>query len=197
LILAFVLSGCVTTSYSLVAPGVVAIDVLTVQAGTGWNQAPAASTPSARKTAATWTQDGLLLDRLAIVPGVADGEPLLVTRDKSAALPVFRKDMLPNEIEELVESTMVKAFGEGQAVVSTANLRPYRFGEHAGVMFDIEATVTDSPKYNGIVGAFIANDKLYLVYFIGAVPYYYDKHAAEAEAIIKSALLREPEAPTA
>jgi len=42
LILAFVLSGCVTTSYSLVAPGVVAIDDLTVQAGTGWNQALAA-----------------------------------------------------------------------------------------------------------------------------------------------------------
>jgi hypothetical protein len=138
-----------------------------------------------------------MLDRLAIVAGVADGEPLLVTRDNSAALPVFRKDMLPNEIEELVESTMVKLFGEGQAVVSTANLRPCRFGEHAGVMYDIEATVTDSPKYNGIVGAFIANDKLYLVYFIGAVPYNYDKHAAKEEAIIKSAHLREPEVPTA
>ena len=67
---------------------------------------------------------------------------------------------------------------------STANLRPYRFGDHAGVMFDIDATVTDSPKYRGIVGAFIADDKLYLMYFLGAVPHYYEKNVAEAEAII-------------
>jgi hypothetical protein len=58
-------------------------------------------------------------------------------------------------------------------------------------MFDIDATVTDSPKYKGIVGAFIANDKLYLMYFLGAVPHYYEKNVAEAEATIRSALLRE------
>lgn len=191
LALLLVMSGCTAMNYSLVAPGVVAVDDLTVQAGTSWNKAPAGATPSARKNSATWTQDGLLLDRMTIIPGVPDGEPLLITRDKAAALPVFRADMLPNELEELLESTIVKLFGEGQAVVSTANLRPYRFGDHAGVMFDIDATVTDSPKYRGIVGAFIADDKLYLMYFLGAVPHYYEKNVAEAEAIIKSALLSE------
>lgn len=197
LLMLLTLAGCVTVNYSLVTPGVVTVDDLTVQAGTGWNQAPAAATPAARKTAATWTQDGLLLDRISIIPGVADGETILDVKDESAALPVFRADMLPNEIEELVESTIVKLFGEAQAVVSTANLRPYRFGDNAGVLFDLEAMVTDSPKYNGVVGAFIANDKLYLMYFLGAVPHYYEKHFAEAEAIIKSALLRTTEVPAA
>ena len=50
-------------------------------------------------------------------------------------------------------------------------------------------TVTDGPPYKGTVGAFIANESLYLMYFLGAVPYYYDKHIDEAAAIIASARL--------
>ena len=191
------LAGCAPTKYMLVTPGVVAVDDLTVQAGAGWNQAPAVATPVARKTSATWTRDGMLLDRFSIIPGVPDGEPLFIVKDKSAALPVFRADMLPNEIEELLESTIVKLFGEGQAVVSTSNLRPYRYGDNPGVMFDLEATVTDSPMYNGIVGAFIADEKLYVMFFLGAQPHYYEKHIAEAESIIRSALIAETEVPPA
>ena len=182
------LAGCVM-SYSLVAPGLVTVQDLKLQADGNWNRAPANYVPLSRRDAETWTRDGLLLDRLVIVPGVPDGEPVLYSREPTAALPVFRADMLPNEIEELVESSLVKVFGEGQSVVNTANLRPQRFGEHHGVMFDFEATVTDSPEYRGTAGAFVANDKLYLVYFIGAVPHYYDKHLASATAVIQSALL--------
>jgi len=182
------LPGCVA-NFSLVAPGPVAVQDLHVQAGDGWNKAPGIRTASARKGAETWTKDGMLLDRLVIIPGIPDGEPLLVSRDKSAALPVFRADMLPNEIEELIESTILKVFGEGQSVVSTGNLRPHRYGSNAGVMFDLTATVTESPEYRGTAGAFIVDDKLYLMYFLGAVPHYYDKHLSEAEAIIGSASL--------
>ena len=190
LLLVFVagITGCVV-SYSLVPAGIVAVQDLAVQADTGWNKAPPATTPMARKTSETWTRDGLLLDRLVFIPGVQEGEPLLVSRDQSAALPVFRADMLPNELEELVESTIVKSFGEGQAVVTTENLRPYRFGTDPGVMFNLSVTVTESPEYEGTVGAFVSGQKLYLVYFLGAAPYYYDKHRTAAEAVIESAVL--------
>ena len=97
--------------------------------------------------------------------------------------------MLPNEIEELVESTIVKDFGEGNATVSTSNLRPHRFGNHRGLLFDISATVTESPEYKGVVGAFIADEKLYIMWYFGADPYYYTKHLASAVAIIESARL--------
>lgn len=180
------LQGCVT-GYTLVAPGVATIGDLSVSASTGYNLAPALSLPAQRKGAQTWTKDGMLLDRITFVPAVADGEALLVTRQKDAALPVFRKDMLPNEIEELVESTIVKEFGEGNAVVNTSNLRPHRFGEDRGILFDIAATVTESPEYKGIVGAFIAEEKLYVMWYFAADPYYFDKHVAAAETIIKSA----------
>ncbi len=183
-----VLTACVAP-FSLVSPGVVAVENLTVQAGSGWNNAPVHQRQYARKDSVAWTKDGLLLDRLVFIPAVADGEPLLTTREKTAAMPVFRADMLPNELEELVESTIVKFFGEGQAVVSTDNLRPYRFGENRGVLFDLSATVTESPEYKGLVGAFVADERLYVLYFLGATPHYYDKHIAEAEAIIKSATI--------
>ncbi|MDA0678823.1 MAG: hypothetical protein O3A13_00440 [Proteobacteria bacterium] len=182
------LSGC-ATGYSLVAAGPVAVQDLGVQADAGWNRAPAMHTPSARKGAETWTKDGMLLDRLVIAPAIPDGQPIMVSRNKSAALPVFRKDMLPNELEELVESSIVKLFGEGSAVVSTSNLRPHRYGEITGIRFDLEVTVTDSPAYRGTVGAFVGTDNLYLMFFLGAEPHYYDKHIAAASAIIGSARL--------
>lgn len=182
------LAACVAP-FSLVTPGVVAIADLNVQADSGWNNAPIHQRRFARKDSAAWTKDGLLLDRLVFIPAVADGEPLLISRQETAAMPLFRADMLPNELEELVESSIVKFFGEGQAVVNTENLRPHRFGDNRGVLFDLSATVTESPEYKGLVGAFIADDKLYVVYFLGAMPHYYGKHVAEAEAIIKSATI--------
>lgn len=182
------LGGCVT-GYTLVAPGSTLVGDMSVATGTGYNLAPSTAIAGQRKGAQAWTQDGLLLDRLVFIPAVADGESLLKPLTKDAALPVFRKDMLPNEIEELVESTIVKEFGEGNAVVGTSNLRPHRFGEDRGFMFDISATVSESPEYSGIVGAFIADEQLYVMWYFGAQPYYFDKHRASAEAIITSARL--------
>jgi hypothetical protein len=185
----FMLSGCVT-GYTLVEPGSRAIGgKLIVNASAGWNQAPSYVANGSRKGAQTWTHDGLLLDRLVFIPSIPDGETLLISRDKAAALPTFSKDMLPNEIEELVESSIVKYFGEGQAAVSTSNLRPHKFGEQRGFMFDLEAVVTDSPQYKGVVGAFIADDELYIMWYICAMPFYFDKHLADAESIIRGASL--------
>ncbi len=39
------------------------------------------------------------------------------------------------------------------------------------------------------IGALLADHKLYVIYFLGATPYYYGKHIAAAEAIIKSATI--------
>lgn len=182
-------AGCVATGYTLVQPGPNTALELQVNADSGWNLASPMMTPAARAGAQTWTQDGLLLDRLVLIPAVADGETLLVDRSNTAALPVFRSNMLPNEIEELIESTLVKYFGEGQATVSTSNLRPQMYGDQRGVMFDLSAQLSDSPDYRGTIGAFIANDKLYTIWYIAAHPHYHDKHSQRAEAIIKSAAL--------
>jgi hypothetical protein len=186
-ILVALLGGCATNTYTGVSPGLTVYDGLQVKTVQAWNLAPAYATPSARKESRFWTQDGLLLDRIMIVPAVPDGEAIFRTTSKSQALPVFRADMLPNEIEELTESSIVKLFGEGQVSVETSGLRPHRFGEHRGFLFDMEIAVSDGPNYGGIAGAFVTDDKLYLITFLGAQPYYFKKHRDEALFIIRGA----------
>jgi hypothetical protein len=176
-------------SFTAVAPGTIPVGDLNVSPTESWNAAPAIVLPSTRKGAQVWTQDGLLLDRIVIIPAVPDGEAILVSPDKTIALPVFKSDMLPNELEELVESSLVKMFGEGNAAVNTSGLRPHQFGDNRGVLFDFEAVITDSPDYVGIVGAFIANELLYTLIYVAAQPHYYDKHLEEATSIIESATL--------
>jgi len=188
LLLAILISGCVA-SFTAVVPSTILVGDLKVMPSIAWNAAPASMRPYSRRDAQTWTQDGLLLDRIMIIPAVADGETLFISRDDTAALPTFSSDMLPNELEELLESSLVTFFGEGNAVVNTFGLRPHRFGENLGVLFDLDASLTDSPDYRGVVGAFIANDLLYLMLYVAAEPYYYGKHLDEAMSIIETASL--------
>ncbi len=182
------ISGCVT-GYTLVAPGVASVGDLQVQAGSGYNLVPTAMAPMSRKNSQLWTKDGPLLDRISIIPGVADGESLLVSSNKSAALPVYRKDMLPNDLEELIESTIVKILGEGNVAVDTRNLRPQQYGNIRGVMFDLTATVSDNPDYEGVVGGFIANERLYVIMYLAVEPHYFGKHQSAAMSVIESATI--------
>ena len=188
---AFLTAGCVST-YSLVSPGVNRVGDLYVVADAGWNRAPGLPGTGSRQGAQTWTRDGLDLNRLVLIPAVPDGEALITSLQLGKALPVFRSTMLPNDIQDLAESTFVKIFGEGDAVFAAKNLRPQLFGDDQGVLFDIEARVTDSPSYRGIVGAFVANDELYFMYYLAAEPYYFDKDFAAAAAVIRSASLARP-----
>jgi hypothetical protein len=188
LLFAIMAGGCVT-GFVAVVPGTIAVADLNVKPTTTWNAAPAMMLPNSRKGAQVWTQDGLLLDRIMIIPAVPDGETIFTSRDKAVALPEFKSDMLPNDLEELTESSLVKLFGEGNAVVNTSGLRPHRFGENRGVLFDFEASLTDSPHYHGMAGAFIANELLYIMIYVAAEPYYYGKHVDEAKSIIETARL--------
>ena len=81
------MTACATQSYTLVPPGTVNVGDLQVSAQQSWNKAPA-GTGASRKATEIWTRDGLLLDRLIMIPAVPDGEPIFHTRDKQAALPV-------------------------------------------------------------------------------------------------------------
>jgi hypothetical protein len=186
---AILLSGCVSMNFLAVAPGAVAVGDIALSPSTTWNEAPAVMRPYSRRGAEVWTRDGLLLDRVMIIPGVPDGETLFDIQDPGTALPTFRPDMLPNELEEFTESSLVTLFGEGNVAVNTSGLRPHRFGETPGVLFNFDASLVDSPDYKGLVGAFIANGLLYMMLYVAAEPYYYDKHLGEASVIIETATL--------
>ena len=84
---------------------------------------------------------------------------------------------------------MTKLFGEGEVIVETHGLRPHRFGNRRGILFNMELSVYDGPDYGGLVGAFSADGKLYMVMFLAARPHYFDVLGARALAVIKSARL--------
>ena len=184
---AMLVSGCV--SFSAVSPGAVQVGALQLDPSMTWNAAPNLNSAYTNRDTQIWTQDGLLLNRIIIVPGIDDGETIFRQFDSSQALPAFEADMLAHEIEELVESSIVKSFGEGQVSVQTENLRPNRFGASKGFMFDMLVAVSDGPNYRGLIGAFVDSDRLYLLMYFGAEPYYFDKRREEAESLIKSARL--------
>jgi hypothetical protein len=98
--------------------------------------------------------------------------------------------MLPNEIEEFVESSVVRLFGESNATADTSGLRPHTFGANRGFLFDMNLTASEGPNYRGICGAFVNEEKLYLLLFLGAEPYYFEKHQAEVLSIIEGARLK-------
>ena len=186
------LCGCVT-GYTLVAPGPARVGSLEVTPDSAWNRQPSMAARYAGSNGEVWTRDGMLLDRLILIGGVRDGDPLFVTERRDAAMPEFRAGMLPNEIEELTEASIAKMFGEGAAAVSTSGLRPHRFGVERGALFDLEIAVSDGPDYRGLAGAFVSGNELYLLLYIGAEPYYFDKHLPAAQALITGARLAAPD----
>jgi hypothetical protein len=177
------LSGCIM--FTAVPPGEFSYSGLNVTAVTTWNQAPKEMTRLSRSDAKTWTKNGILLDRILIIPAVPDGEPLFRQVSGAQALPLFDANMLPNELSEFTESSILKLFGEGGAVVGTSNMRPHRFGKDKGIIFNLEVKVSDGPDYKGVTGAVVAGEELYLIVFLGAEPYYYEKSLDEAIEIIE------------
>ena len=181
------LTGC-ASGYVAVGSGPVSIQDLDVVAGPGWNRVPAEQIPWARREMQAWTRNGLSLDRLLLIPGIADGESIYLPRN-NIDYPVFRVDMSTSQQLELVEETIELAQGANLTEVTAGNSRMHRFGRRDGIVFDLRAVVHDGPEYRGTGGAFVDEGRLYLVYFLGAVPYYHEQLAAMALATIESARL--------
>lgn len=184
------MAGC-APAIELTESGPVEVGSLQFDTPQSLNRIPPTMVGFARPGTGIWTNDGLQLDRLIVIPAVPDGEPLFREPNKAMALPRFRADMLPNEIVQFTESSLVKLFGEGEAIVTTSNLRPARFGRERGVMFDLRVEPSEGPALSGLAGAFVAESQLNMLLFTGAEPHYHAKHRPSAEMIIASARRKE------
>lgn len=179
------LSGC-ATGYSLVSPGAVSVSGIEIDADSGWNRVPGRQLNWVRGETEVWTRNGLSLDRLVFIPDIEVGESIYRV-DGNTDYPVFRANMTSDDIVALVDNTIEIAQGRNPAEVTTGKVRPHRFGEDDGILFDLHAVVHDGPDYHGVAGAFVSGGNLNIVYFLGASPYYYESQATAAEAIIVSA----------
>jgi hypothetical protein len=184
---ALLLSGCVSTQFKAVTAGQLELGDLEVEAVDPlWNKSPKILTGYLHKESELWTRDGLLLDYLLLVPGVTHGEAVFRSRSDSLLFPPFNKDMLPNEIVELTEASLVKLNGDG-VVVTSSGLRPYRLGDQRAVMFDLELTSAEEPRRFGRAVAFVRSEQLYLMLYVATELYYFDKHWGKALATMDSA----------
>ena len=82
----------------------------------------------------------------------------------------------------IIPGSSVRAF----AKFNSSMLRPHRFGKHKGILFNVQVTVSEGPDFKGVSRAIVVNEKLYLLIYLGAEPYYCEKNLQKAMEIIKS-----------
>lgn len=182
------LQGCVSTQYEVVAAEDTRIGSLALSLNDNrWNLAPRAVSTHLHKTSSIWTRDGVLLDQLILLAPIDHEQELFVSNDPDKLVyPTFRKEMLPNEVEELLQDSLTRQLGGGATVV-TSNLRPRPWAGQRGIAFDLLIEYSDAAAQRGYVCAAVIDDQLHLIIYQAAKLHYFDTHWPAASAVIDSA----------
>lgn len=176
------LAGCVT--YQQVERGTSKVGGLTVTTqSANWNKVPSGHAPGRLPS---WTVDGVALNSLSFVTGVKDGKPL-VEADEKAKYPLFHADMLPNDIAELVQSTVAKLFAAN--ITSEGELKPLQIGGQPGFALEFEFVAADEVQRRAFVGGTVKNGELQLVIYQAARMHYFAKDLPQARDLIVTAKL--------
>jgi hypothetical protein len=164
--------------FGLVGPGTVDIaGAYTVDTSVAWEK-------SSEGRSEMWTVDGLDLQRLTFVNGLADGEALFKAEgDNPENLPRFHASMSPLEIKELIEAGL-RASGARQ--LETYDFRSEMFGSLPGNRFDFSYALESGLENEGTVIGANKDGKLYLIIYTGTRFYYYGKHKGDVERLISS-----------
>ena len=183
--IALLLSACTTQFLQVPAGDHVFQGATLTTIDNQWNKTPRFAAQPLNKSSQLWTRDGLLLDRLYIIPAIEDGAALFKNASKQETFAPYRANMLPNEIVELTEAAFSKAFAEATKVTAT-NLRPHKLGNKQAFAFDLELAWTQAPRMNGRALATKHNDQLYLLVYLGTHIHYFNKHLDAALNTIES-----------
>lgn len=180
------LGGCISP-YSLVKPGPQKVrgtlftkQAMTVTPSGHWNSAPAYDTLGDRTT---WTMDGTILNSVTFFPGIRDGKVLFPTIPSRDGYPEFSADMLPNEIVELVETSIAKLL---EAVISDrGELKPITIDGVPGFQYSFDFVAGEIPKRAFVAGA-VKDGELFLLLYQATSLHYYDKYLQRAKDLAAS-----------
>jgi hypothetical protein len=184
--LVLLLSACAT--YTLVSPERRIVGgVISVEPGTRWNKL---ETAPYQGRVEVWTLDGPALNALVFFTGVADGEPLFVSRQLAASArqekpPVFRATMNPLEIQELLDATVARNFRT--SIVESRNLKPAPVAGVPGFRFETRFVGRDEVERSGVFLGTVRGGKLYGAWFQGARLHYFERYVPEVEKLARSA----------
>ncbi|TAJ96025.1 MAG: hypothetical protein EPO31_01005 [Gammaproteobacteria bacterium] len=167
-IILLMLGGC--DQYSTIKEAPTNIKNITVTPGQQWNKVPAIASFGGVET---WTIDGTSLDSVAFFAGIQDGKPI-VKSTKKEEYPVFKADMLPNDLVELVESSLAKYYEA--RVTKSGTLQPVAMGTEQGFQYEFEFITPDDLTRRGFIAGIVKNGLLNLIFFQGARLYYYEHH---------------------
>ncbi len=129
-----------------------------------------------------WTVDGYALQSLRFLE-VAHGQTLSGQEDPEKKAPVFRKTMLPNEIQEFIIETLAAG---GWANVKPKGLKPAKFGNLPGFRFNFAMSSEDGLEYDGMVYGTVREDTLHVILYMGTRLHYFPKYAKDVEKIFAS-----------
>ena len=181
-----VLAGCMQ-SYTLVKPERQTVGgVISVEPGMKWSKVLMSGYSGKVEV---WTQDGLALNTLLFIDGVADGEPLFTVGRSGGETkpPVFRSTMNPLEVEELLQATATLYFQT--TLAQTHDLKPATVGERGGFRFETRLVGRDEVERDGLFVGTIRNGKLYGAWFQGARLHYFYRYLPEFERMVATAQL--------
>jgi len=176
-------TGC--ASNTTVRVGVNEIGKMQISTTSPWTSVGQTDSPATNGVSRTWTRNSLPQDRLLLISGVDDGEPIF----KSGGT-AFRAGMSPAEITELVQASTGTAVGNPAAAFRAANPREQNFGQNSGVMFELSAAAGNDNSYQGAAGAFVYEERLYVLLFLAADAQTHADLRDEAEAVMLSAVTR-------
>lgn len=164
-------------------PVLVAKSKLLVTPTPEWNRWSAR--PS--KKGEIWTMDGLALNELTFLGGIAPGEPLLKERNKKdEPFPKFNANMLAPDIVAMFEGTMRILLKTSLFTID--NVEPTTFAGKPGVRFNYTFAVQgDELRRKGEARASIVDGKLYLINFQAPAIHYYDAGIESARKVMESA----------
>ncbi len=188
LVLGLILAGC-NAYYELIKPGQVQVKYMTVSPGVAWNKE---RLPELGENVDSWTVDGVLLNQLIFSNGVEDGQPVFGQVSPGNTLPVFKSDMLPNEIMEITAATLNRYLGGGEVLLTTSDLKPMTFLEKPGFEFTFYYQARSGLAHRGIFTGTLKDGRLYFIMFRAAELHYFEKYENEVRDIIQTARIEWP-----
>ena len=132
-----------------------------------------------------WTVNGSGLEAIYFADGIADGDPFFDRRfgESEKELPLFHSPMTANEAMEFVVDTLITS---GAGEVYAVELRPKKFGAHAGFRFDLEYLGATGLEGSGMAFGAIIEDKLYLMLYLAAAEHYFTTYGGHVERMFDS-----------
>lgn len=180
------LTGCIPT-YTLKKAGTtpVAKGAFIVQPSSAWNVVP--KDMSRTQWEEVWTQNGPLLDTVAFLGGLPEGQSVIVQKKKEEQrVPLFHANMSPEDLASMVEASYrVK----GVTVFTVESVDPVDFLGGQGIRVRFSYAPTNGITKKGDCVLRVIDKKLYVMKLEGVSSHYFAAAVPEFDLLVATAVL--------